>query len=98
GSPRAPPDPPASSAGIAGDADAIAAGRWPRRCRRRSPPVPLAAPAAERWSSAVPLVVDESVAELHLDQRDDHDDHEQQPGHGGGEAEVELPERLLEQI
>jgi hypothetical protein len=42
--------------------------------------------------------VHQAVADLELDRRDREDDHEQQPGHRAGQAEVELPERLLEQV
>ena len=73
-----------------------------RRAARRALPSAASAGGSRRRPgvrpSAVSLVVDEPVAELHLDERDDHDDHEEQPGHGGGEAEVELPEGLLEQV
>ena len=44
------------------------------------------------------LVMDQAVADLELDRRDAEDDHEQQPGHRGRQPEVELPERLLEQV
>src|SRR4051794_1072638 len=54
--------------------------------------------SVDRAMASFALVVDESPAEPDLDQGDEHDDEEQQPGQRRRESHVEELERLLEQV